>query len=135
MTSYIFDTNCLISAHLSPVSSLPRLAYNKALKQGILLYSEETLQEFKDVFSRPKFDRYIPIEERMKAVALYERIGLIAGVFIKVNACRDPKDNKFLELALSSEAKIIITGDKDLLDLHPFQGITIISPAEFVNNF
>ena len=49
-----------------------------------------------------------------------------------VSVCRDPKDDKFLELALSGAATHIISGDDDLLSLHPFRGIAILSPHDFV---
>ena len=49
-----------------------------------------------------------------------------------VNACRDPKDDKFLELAVSGRATHIISGDDDLLALHPFRGIAILTPQDFV---
>ena len=49
-----------------------------------------------------------------------------------VTDCRDPKDNKFLELALSGKADFIITGDDDLLNLHPWRGIAILSPADYL---
>ncbi len=134
MINYVFDTNSIVSAHLLKIS-LVRDAYNKAIKNGILLYSKDTLDELSEVFSRPKFDKYISVEDRMKAVALFENKGYLVDVFIKVNACRDPKDNKFLELAISGNAAFIITGDKDLLTLNPFRNIAIITPADFIVNF
>ena len=51
----------------------------------------------------------------------------------KIKACRAPKDNKFLELAISGQAEVIITSDKDLLILHPYQSIQIITPAQYLN--
>lgn len=51
---------------------------------------------------------------------------------IKVNVCRDPKDNMFLEACLESGADFIITGDKDLLIIKKFKETLIISPAEFL---
>jgi uncharacterized protein len=53
----------------------------------------------------------------------------------EVNACRDAKDDKFLELAVNGNADIIITGDADLLILNPFQEIEIITPEIFVSRF
>ena len=50
-----------------------------------------------------------------------------------VSVCRDPKDDKFLELAVSGAATHIISGDDDLLSLHPFRGVAIISPQDFVS--
>ena len=49
-----------------------------------------------------------------------------------ITDCRDPKDNKFLELALSASATALITGDADLLVLHPFQNISILTPADYL---
>jgi putative PIN family toxin of toxin-antitoxin system len=59
--------------------------------------------------------------------------------FIKVTTtvtiCRDPKDNKFLELALEVNAACIVTGDKDLLVLNPFENIPIVTPADFLRDY
>ena len=50
----------------------------------------------------------------------------------RVRACRDPKDDKILELAVNGRANYIVTSDDDLLDLNPFRGIAIVRPAEFL---
>ena len=49
-----------------------------------------------------------------------------------IAACRDPKDDKFLELAVSGRADLIVSGDQDMLALNPFRGIPIVTPAAFV---
>lgn len=49
-----------------------------------------------------------------------------------ITACRDPKDDKFLELAVNESADLVISGDADLPVLNPFQGVPIIVPALFV---
>ena len=134
MINYVFDTNSIISANLLP-KSVSRQAYNKALETGLLLYSKETLSEFAQVFTRPKFDKYVPIEERINAITSFEKKGVAIEVFIKINACRDPRDNKFLELALTAKANYIVTGDQDLLILHPFHGISILTPGDFLKTF
>jgi len=54
---------------------------------------------------------------------------------IEITDCRDPKDNKFLELAVTANASCIITGDDDLLVLHPFRNIPILNASDFLNNF
>ena len=134
MIKYVFDTNSIISANLLG-ASVTRQAYYKVLEEGVLLYSKETLSELVQVFSRPKFDKYLSIEKRINAVAAFEKKGFAVDVSIKVNACRDPKDNKFLELALTGKADCVITGDKDLLVLHPFHGISILTPGDFLKSF
>ena len=63
------------------------------------------------------------------------RIGEFIDTKIKIAECRDPKDNKFLELAVAGNADCVITGDKDLLVLNPFRGIKIISPSDFLIQF
>ena len=61
--------------------------------------------------------------------------GLFINVSNSIKICRDPKDDKYLELAAASKASCIITGDKDLLVLHPFEGIPILTPFDFLNQF
>ena len=56
----------------------------------------------------------------------------LVNVTETVAECRDPKDNKFLELAISGQAMYLISGDKDLLVLHPFRGIQVVSPQMFL---
>jgi predicted nucleic acid-binding protein len=53
---------------------------------------------------------------------------------VPIEACRDSDDDKFLELAVEGEADLIISGDSDLLVLHPFEGIAILSPAGFLES-
>ena len=48
-----------------------------------------------------------------------------------VSGCRDPDDDKFLELAVNGRADVIVSGDEDLLALDTFRGIPIITPAAF----
>ena len=57
----------------------------------------------------------------------------IIEIITKINLCRDPKDNKFLELAVNGKADYLISGDQDLLILNPFQEISILSPQVFIS--
>lgn len=59
--------------------------------------------------------------------------GTTTAVIEVVTNCRDPKDNKFLELAVSGNATWIVSGDKDLLSLHPYRGIPIITLQTFLD--
>lgn len=130
---YVFDTNSLISAHLLP-SSVTRKAFDMALENGILVHSKETFSEFVEVFTRTKFDKYISLEDRLNAISRVELISQLVIVSEPVIACRDPKDDKFLALALAIKADCIVTGDQDLLVLHPFQKIPILTPGDFLTN-
>jgi len=59
--------------------------------------------------------------------------GTLITVTKQIKACRDPKYDKYLELAVACSASCIITGDKDLLVLNPFDNIPILTPADFLN--
>lgn len=126
----VCDTNTLISYLLLP-NSVSSIAVRKAFEQGVLLVSESTLNELADVLSRPKFDRYISLEDRQAFFRLFSRMYERVNIVYPVNACRDPKDNQFLEVAVNGGASMIITDDADLLVLHPFQGISILTAAQF----
>ena len=97
-----------------------------------MLASPETLDELVEVLDREKFDRYLTRDERKVFLeALVERVEIAEPVGV-IQACRDPDDNKFLELALEGRAEAIVSGDDDLLALDPFQGIAIVTPRAFV---
>ncbi|MGA2571612.1 MAG: putative toxin-antitoxin system toxin component, PIN family [Terracidiphilus sp.] len=127
----VLDTNVLISAALR-FGSLPRQALLRARATGILLTSEETLAEFREVLLRSKFDPHIERSLRMGILAEYAQHCTLIQVPSPIRVCRDPHDNKFLEVAVHGRADVIVTGDADLLALHPFRGIEILTPAGYL---
>ena len=126
----VFDTNVLISGLLTD-NSVPQKIFDYAQTKAILLISEETFQELAEVLTRSKFDRYIALEKRAKFLNLLNLKAEMIEIKTKINLCRDPKDNKFLELAVNGKANYLISGDQDLLILNPFQKISILSPQAF----
>ena len=129
---FVFDTNALISAHLVEGSASDR-AYKYALKLGVIAVSDELMVEFIDVACRKKFDKYFGSE--LERLSLAEKIEANAVLFTpeeKLIASADPDDNMILELAVESNASCIVTGDPHLRTLHPFRGIPILSPADFL---
>jgi putative PIN family toxin of toxin-antitoxin system len=127
---FVFDTNILISASLLP-DSLPASVLKQGENKGLVLYSEDTLAELFSVLQRPKFKKYIDDETLAELLAQIQQNWINIPILQTVQVCRDPKDNKFLDLALNGEADYLITGDDDLLELHPFQGISILTPRAF----
>jgi putative PIN family toxin of toxin-antitoxin system len=127
----VADSNALVSRLLLP-SSVPGRAVRKAVDNGVLLVSDATMNELADVLARPKFDRYISLEDRQQFLRLLGRLAEFVPIVYPVRACRDPKDDKFLEVALNGKADLILTGDADLLALHPWPGILILSPAAYL---
>jgi uncharacterized protein len=125
------DTNVLISGLFSTTST-PAKAVEKAVTKAQLIATIETLRELIEKLHSPKFDRYVRRERRD---ALLERVASlveIIDVLQSIRASRDPKDDKFLEAAVNGRADVIVTGDKDLLDLDPFRGIAIVTPAAYL---
>lgn len=127
----VLDTNVLVSRLLLPGGTAAR-AVDHALAHGVLLVSEETLAELVQVLSRPRFDRYVSMKDRRQFVNLLGGIARLVPITHRVAACRDPKDDKFLHVALNGEADAIISGDRDLLVLHPFHDVSILTPTAFL---
>ena len=128
---YVFDTNVLVSALLLPTSK-PRQALDLALRRGTILLSFAVLAELYEVLGRKQFARYVDEDDVRKFVAALTRQTQWVEVDVEVAACRDSRDDKFLELAVSGHATHIVTGDSDLLVLNPFQGIEFLSPSSFL---
>jgi uncharacterized protein len=129
----IFDTNVLLSAVFSP-NSVTGKAFDKGFLMGDVICSSDTLAELIDVFSRPKFDKYISAIKRKHFVDDFvaAAIPIITERF-ETAICRDSKDEKFLELAGAANADYIVSGDKDLLVLNPFKYTLILTPREFLD--
>jgi len=108
---FVVDTNIFISQLLLP-SSLPGKAFQKALSSGIPLVSEEVLYELADVLGRKKFDPYLSLEERQEFLRQLSSIVEVVQNVVSLKACRDPKDDKFLSLAISGRAEFVLTGDR-----------------------
>jgi len=127
----VFDTNTLVSALLFERST-PGEAVRWALQNGEILISPSTLEELAEILQREKFDRYVTPSEREEFLEAFVEGATFIEPTEVIRACRDPKDDKFLELAVSGEADYVVTGDADLLDLNPFRDISIVTPAEFL---
>jgi putative PIN family toxin of toxin-antitoxin system len=127
----VIDTNALVSRLLLP-GSIPGQAVRRAVAEAQLLASDDTIIELADVLARKKFDPYTTVRERQEFLRLFDRIAERVPIVHVIRACRDPKDDKFLELAVNGAAQLIITGDADLLALHPFRGIDILPPASYL---
>jgi len=103
-----------------------------ALRHGHVLISDGIQAELTDVLTRRKFDRYVSQEKRVRFLASFLSLATPFTVMGTVKICRDPKDDKFLDLAISGKADYIVSGDDDLLVLHPFHGTAILTPVEFL---
>lgn len=129
---FVVDTNCFISANLIKNSTSAQ-AFGKALLTGKIALSDRVLDEYTEVLYREKLDKYLNETKRQNALTQVKRNSILFSPVETVTDCRDPKDNKFLELALACRASCIISGDPDLLVLHPFRGIPILNQTDFLN--
>lgn len=130
----VFDTNVLVSALLLSKSK-PRKALDLALRRGKILLSFSVLAELYEVLSRKQFRRYVNEEDIRRFLAALTREAQWIDISVQIVACRDPKDDKLLELAVCGQAEYIVTGDADLIALHPFQGVQILTPNTFLETF
>jgi hypothetical protein len=127
----VLDTNVLVSAILSSAST-PGLALRLAARNGALLASEATLVEAEEIFRKPKFDGVISPAVRAEFLVSYREAAKLIPIVSRIEICRDARDNKFLDLAIDGQADLIVTGDDDLLALHPFRGIRILTAQQFI---
>ena len=98
--------------------------------------SSATLAELADVLKRDKLDRYASKADRITRLEAYAQTVLVFNVQIEVSDCKDPKDNKFLALCTTANAKALVTGDKkDLLVMHPYQNTAVLGLRAFVDGF
>jgi putative PIN family toxin of toxin-antitoxin system len=132
----VFDTSTLISAAILP-GSIP----DRALSQVILLHrlyvSADTLSELARVLRQKKFDRYMGLDIRMEFFQKLCRDSLHLPVPAEIlkevkGACRDPEDDRFLALSIAARANFLVSSDNDLLALHPWRELSILTPARFV---
>ena len=131
MTRFVFDTNVIVSALLLN-DSVPARAFLQALNYGMVLISASLVRELSHVLRRERFDRYISREERDEFVDALTRESELVEITDPISVCRDPEDNRVLELAINGNATFIITGDSDLLVLNPFRDVRIVTPADFL---
>ena len=128
---FVLDTNVIVSALLIK-KSVARRVFDRARAGGDILLSFETIEELYEVLSRPDFDRYITEEERLQFLTIFVKEAILIEIAEHVKESRDPKDDKFLELAVNGKADFIVSGDADLQELNPFRKIIILSPRDFL---
>lgn len=127
----VVDTNIIISFLLKK-NSVPGKVVQSVITNETPLISDAVEKEFFLRILDPKFDRYASREGRKKFFKLFVMRSETVITTTRITDCRDPKDNKFLELAVDGQADCIVTGDKDLLALNPFREIAILTPRDFL---
>lgn len=128
----VIDTNVFISGMLSNTST-PARVVEHSMEHGQLLASTDTLRELMTRLMAPKFDRYLSRERRDALLARLAPIVEVVEIVQRVRASRDANDDQFLEVALNGRADVLVSGDRDLLALHPFRGTAILTPTAYLS--
>jgi putative PIN family toxin of toxin-antitoxin system len=127
----VFDASTVVSAALK-TDSVPEQALLRAEEADVFALSAAVDIEIAEVLGRPKFARILSHERRAKILQILRDEAIWFDPAVRVSDCRDPKDNKYLELALAADAAIIVSSDDDLLVLHPWRGKSILRPADYL---
>lgn len=127
----VFDASTLVGAALRE-DSVPERALLRAEEADVFALSTPVETEIAEVLGRPKFARGIPPERRQRILEILRNTGVWFEPTVRIAECRDAKDNKYLELALAAGAETIVSSDDDLLVLHPWRGIRVLRPAEYL---
>ena len=131
----VLDSNLVVSAFLNP-DGMASAALQVAIEHFDVAASSDTLAELADVLKREKFNRYASKIERVARLQAYAQTVLVFDVQLQVLDCRDPKDNKFLALCTTANAKVLVTGDKkDLLVMHPNKNTAVLGLRAFVDGY
>lgn len=128
----VIDTNVWISAALVP-TGVPAQLVAHVLAHGVPVVTKHTVAELHSRLWKPKFDRYISLEQRQALLHDLEACSYWAEVLPALRQqtfSRDPDDDAFIHAALASQAQWLVTGDDDLLVLAGTLPFAIIKPAQ-----
>jgi hypothetical protein len=127
----VFDASTVVSAALK-ADSLPERALLRAEAADLFALSTAVDAEIAAVLGRPKFARVLPLERRERILKTIRDMAVWFEPSEHVTDCRDPKDDKYLELALAAGAEFIVSSDDDLIVLDPWRGVRILRPADYL---
>lgn len=128
----VVDTNVLLSAALSP-GGTPATLLDRLLQVGKLVYSATTFAELEERIWLPKFDRYLPMDRRRSLLREANACAFwveVPSTIAERKFSRDVNDDAFIHAAITAGASRLITGDNDLLCLHPLGDLHILSPRD-----
>jgi uncharacterized protein len=128
----VFDISAVVSAALK-IDSVPERALLRAEEVDVFALSAAVEAEIAEVLTRPRFAQAIPRERREHILEVLRGEAVWFDPSVRVTDCRDPKDDKYLELALAAGAETIVSSDDDLLVLHPWRGVRILRPADYLS--
>ena len=130
----VLDTNVIISATLIRGGQEDQIV--RAWQRGVfeLVLSPPILEEMGRALFYDKLRkfRWMTVEEVAELLQALAQGSMVVSGRSKVKASRDPADDKFLAAAIEAEARFVVTGDRDLLDLRRYRNVQMITPARFL---
>ena len=130
----VFDTSSLVPACLNPNRESANI-FRRAILEHDVFCSAATFNELASVLTREKLNAWRPLEHRLIWLGLFRESVIFIEPTTPVTECRDPKDDQFLALAISAEAKVLVSSDVHLLEMHPFRDIQILQLTDFKQLF
>lgn len=127
----VFDTSTLVGVVIRPAGN-PNLAFRRALATEGVAVSRALFDELVDVLHRKRLERFVVPDQRREFLGALTALAVRFEPAVPVRDCRDPKDDKVLELALACAARAIVASDADLLVLHPWRCVPILSPSDYL---
>ncbi len=127
----VLDTGVLISYRLKKQSTIAE-AVDAALDHCKILLSQATFDELRRVLERFVVKKRITRRQMAELLSVIEGVAEWVPIVTHIELCRDPKDDKFLSLAVNGAAEYIVTGDEDLLVLKKIGRTKIVSPKDFI---
>lgn len=128
----IIDTNLWISFLITKdFTKLDEIIFSR---NGILIFSQELLDEFLEVARRPKFRRFFSPADIEEILGTIDEYADFVKVQTQIEVCRDPKDNFLLSLSVDGNADFLLTGDKDLLVMTKFGETAIVTISDFLQD-
>lgn len=137
MMRAIIDTNIMIRAVIRPMGTVGPIALHMRKGDYQIVYSEPIIDELKAKLALPRLQTKYSLDPKrvQDFIAEIQVSCMLVHPTEKIDVCRDVKDNMILEAAVAGKADCIVTSDQDLLVLHPFRSIKIITPREFLALF
>jgi uncharacterized protein len=136
MIRAVVDTNIIIRATIKPTGTVGPVLARLRAADFVSVYSEPLLDELiaKLALPRIRIKYHLDFETVEALIALIALRGELVQPIRRIHICRDPKDDMFIEAAIAGAARLIVTGDEDLLVLKQFEGIRIVTPRVFLSS-
>ena len=105
---FVVDTNCFVSANLIE-NSVSAACFDRILSRGTIAMSDSIFAEYTEVLYRRKLDKYLSNAKRKEVLYYLKKNAVFFNIIERIELCKDPKDNMFLELATACSASCIIS--------------------------